>query len=384
MTQVDILNLIPAIYDAAFDPALWQTVLGRCASLLDSHCATLLYSQSALAGDMRLEGAGDGAIVHGFDASAIDDYLAHFAETNMFAARAIEVREGTIESDEDVMPRADFERTQFYNDFLVRRLGARSVLTTLLIRNRDRLVAMTLCRGTAATAGYLPRDRRLLAQLVPHLKRAHEVGERLHQHEARGKRLEELLDRAAHGVLVVTIGGRVLYANRAAERMLRQGDALAASPSGLRAATPAVSDRLRALVAQAALGFGGGALALPSRTGPETVNALTAPCVPDRPWSIASDPCALVLLRTEGARARLLPEHARALFGLSRAEAQVAALLYQGLALTAIAEALEISRHTARVHLNAILAKTGVHRQSMLMQRLDAVAELYGASRGGV
>jgi hypothetical protein len=153
MTQVDILNFIPAIYDAAFDPALWQTVLARCASLLDSHCATLLYSQSALAGDMRLEGAGDGAIVHGFDASAIDDYLAHFAETNMFAARSIEVPEGTIESDEDVMPRADFERTQFYNDFLLRRLGARSVLTTLLMRNRHRLVAMTFVGARRGAAG---------------------------------------------------------------------------------------------------------------------------------------------------------------------------------------------------------------------------------------
>lgn len=228
---------------------------------------------------------------------AIDDYLAHFAETNMFAARSIEVPEGTIESDEDVMPRAAFER-------------------------------------------------------------------------------------AAHGVLVVTIGGRVLYANRAAECVLRQGDALAASPSGLRAATPAVSDRLRSLVTQAALGFGGGALALPSQTGPEAVHALTAPCAPDRPWSIASEPCALVLLRPAGKRARLLPEHAGALFGLSRAEAQVAAMLHQGLNLAAIAEALEISRNTARVHLNAILAKTGTHRQSMLMQRLDAVAELYGAARG--
>lgn len=60
------------------------------------------------------------------------------------------------------------------------------------------------------------------------------------------------------------------------------------------------------------------------------------------------------------------------LFGLSRAEAQVAALLNHGLNLAEIAELLEISRHTARVHLNAILTKTGTHRQPMLMQRLDA------------
>ena len=380
MTQVDILNLIPAIYDAAFDPALWQTVLRRCASLLDSHCATLLYSQSALAGDMRLGGAGDGAIVHGFDSSAIDDYLAHFAETNMFAARSIEVPEGTIESDEDVMPRADFERTQFYNDFLVRRLGARSVLTVLLMRNRDRLVAMTLCRGTAGRVGYRAHDRRLLATLTPHLKRAHALGERLRLHEAQEAQLEDLLDRATHGVLIVTAAGRVLYANRPAEQALRQGDALAAGPGGLRAAMPAANEQLHALVARAASGTGGGALVLPSRIGPGAIHALVAPYAAAQPRPFANEPCALVLLRESGVRPPLLPEHARSIFGLSRTEALVATLLHQGLDLAAIAGALEISRNTSRVHLNAILAKTGTHRQATLMQRLDAVAELHGAS----
>jgi DNA-binding CsgD family transcriptional regulator len=87
-----------------------------------------------------------------------------------------------------------------------------------------------------------------------------------------------------------------------------------------------------------------------------------------------------VLLHESGVHAPLLPEHARSIFGLSRAESLVAALLHQGLDLAGIAGALEISRNTARVHLNAILAKTDTHRQAMLMQQLDAVAELHGAS----
>jgi len=382
MTQVDVHALIPSIYDAALDPGRWPAVIGECAALLDSQCATLLYSQSALAGDMRLEGAGDGAIVHGFDASAIEDYLAHFAGTNMFAARAIEVPVGTIESDQDVMPRADFERSEFYNDFLVRRLGARSVLTTLLIRNRDRLVAMTLCRGGTANARFSAHDKRVLAELTPHLERAHKVSARLRGHEAYAARLEELLDRSPRGLLIVNAAGRVRYANRPAEQVLRRCDALAVGADVLRAATPAASDRLHALIAEAAAGQGGGAVALPQRGGRGFVHALVVPCAAHRTWPTTSESCALVLLRPTQTRFRLLPEHARAIFGLSPSEARVASLLHQGLELAAIAGALKISRNTARVHLNAILAKTGTHRQAILMQRLSAIAELYGAPGG--
>jgi DNA-binding CsgD family transcriptional regulator len=280
------------------------------------------------------------------------------------------------------MPRADFERSEFYNDFLVRRLGARSVLTTLLIRNRDRLVAMTLCRGGAANPGYTAHDKRVLAELIPHLERAHKVSTRLRTHEMRAARLEELLDRSPRGLLIVNAAGRVHYANRPAEQVLRRCDALAVGAGVLRASASVANDRLYALIAEAARGSGGGAVALPQRSGRGFVHALVVPCAARRTWPTAGEPCALVLLRPTQTRFRLLPEHARAIFGLSPSEARVASLLHQGLDLAAIAAALEISRNTARVHLNAILAKTGTHRQAILMQRLSAIAELYGAPGG--
>ena len=49
-------------------------------------------------------------------------------------------------------------------------------------------------------------------------------------------------------------------------------------------------------------------------------------------------------------------------FGLTPAEAKLTAHLIDGLTLTAAAEALGISRNTARAQLSSIFAKTGVNR----------------------
>ena len=54
----------------------------------------------------------------------------------------------------------------------------------------------------------------------------------------------------------------------------------------------------------------------------------------------------------------------RGFFGLTRAEASVAAELANGLSLYEVADILEISRHTARNHLKRIFEKTGARRQA--------------------
>jgi DNA-binding NarL/FixJ family response regulator len=51
-------------------------------------------------------------------------------------------------------------------------------------------------------------------------------------------------------------------------------------------------------------------------------------------------------------------------YGLTRREAQVAALLAQGLPNLEIAEELEISAHTARHHIQGVLSKLNVHSRA--------------------
>ena len=63
-------------------------------------------------------------------------------------------------------------------------------------------------------------------------------------------------------------------------------------------------------------------------------------------------------------------ELVRAAFGLTRREAQVAAMLAKGRANAEIAEALRISPHTARHHTQNVLLKLGVRSRTRVADRL--------------
>ena len=58
-------------------------------------------------------------------------------------------------------------------------------------------------------------------------------------------------------------------------------------------------------------------------------------------------------------------------FGLTRAEQRLLALLAAGSSLTEVAETLNISIHTARTQLKAIQQKTGWHTQSEIARMVQ-------------
>ena len=69
-------------------------------------------------------------------------------------------------------------------------------------------------------------------------------------------------------------------------------------------------------------------------------------------------------------RAELGGERLTQLYGLTRAETAVCTQLASGLSLAEIAERLDLTRETARIHFKRILSKTGTHRQAELTRLL--------------
>jgi DNA-binding CsgD family transcriptional regulator len=79
---------------------------------------------------------------------------------------------------------------------------------------------------------------------------------------------------------------------------------------------------------------------------------------------------AIIPARPRPNRGRLDPVLLGDAFGLTQREAQVAALIGEGLELTEIARRLRIDAGTARNHLKSIFAKSGTHRQAELVALL--------------
>jgi DNA-binding CsgD family transcriptional regulator len=118
----------------------------------------------------------------------------------------------------------------------------------------------------------------------------------------------------------------------------------------------------------------GGLLQLPRPWPGKPLAVMVTPLsVPASPIDIALDatrPAALLLINDPDRAVQFPTDRLARAFGLTGAEAKLAAALATGTSLSAYAEAAEITIGTARWYLKQALAKTGAHRQSELVRHV--------------
>jgi DNA-binding CsgD family transcriptional regulator len=85
---------------------------------------------------------------------------------------------------------------------------------------------------------------------------------------------------------------------------------------------------------------------------------------------LARQPAAVVFVTDPERQTETPPELLKRLYGLTPREADLAALLLQGIDLKEAARQLGTSMNTARTHLRLIFEKTDTHRQSELIHLL--------------
>jgi DNA-binding CsgD family transcriptional regulator/PAS domain-containing protein len=181
---------------------------------------------------------------------------------------------------------------------------------------------------------------------------------------ARAEAAVEALEVSGTAVVLLDRSGEVLRVNKATERLF--GPDLQVTRKRLvsksHPATAKLDQAIRSLLwteASSALkppialpcGRGQPLLAYPVRLAGVSRDAL-APCQ------------ALVLIIDLNAHPRPPETSLRTLFGLTTAEATLAARLASGASIESIAKELDVAYETARNHLKSIFAKTNTHRQA--------------------
>jgi DNA-binding CsgD family transcriptional regulator len=118
----------------------------------------------------------------------------------------------------------------------------------------------------------------------------------------------------------------------------------------------------------------GGLLHLPRPWPGRPLAAMVTPLsMPASAVDIALDatrPAALLLINDPDRAVQFPTDRLARAFGLTSAEARLAAALATGSSLSAYAEAAQITIGTARWYLKQALAKTGAHRQSELVRHV--------------
>jgi DNA-binding CsgD family transcriptional regulator/PAS domain-containing protein len=222
------------------------------------------------------------------------------------------------------------------------------------------------------------RDIEFGGLLLPHIRRAVTISDLLDVKTIERARISQALDVLRCAVVLTDGRGAVLYANRAAERMMREGLVIRNSKGALLAKRPSAANELSAAIALAAgdeakMGKAGLAVRLTddddlpqfahvlplgrgelrTRLDPAAVAAVFIGAPPDE-----RDSAGLVA----------------AGFGLTPAETRVLENLLAGRTLKEAASELNIAYTTVRSHLDRILSKTGVSRQAELVRLAANIA----------
>jgi DNA-binding CsgD family transcriptional regulator len=281
--------VIGKIYDASVDASLWPGVIEQITDLMTGQIGVLTGPLAPPPAPCRVVSARASA-------EMLRLYAERFREINPIARACAALPVGTPATDRMLVPRTEFRRSEFYNDFM-RPMQSETWIGVVLIRGAT--AQLTVSR-TVRQPEWQADDIALFARLVPHLRRAIGIGQRLSRADlGRATNQMELLNTLAHAVLLLDGDGRVLFANMAAETQLGEGGALTVLGGLLHAATPACSAALLAAIARIDRSpdhAAGDALVLPDPAGGRPLHAVLAPASFAIDWPLASRPSVMMLL----------------------------------------------------------------------------------------
>ncbi len=370
-----LLDAVGAIYEAALAPELWPDALSRVSQLCGAHWAIFSAIPFASSPSSAVSIQNPEA-----DPEQLARMIARFTDpkNNPAIPVVLAAPPGRILRRASHFADPEWERTEIYQQ-LYRPFGVHDGFAAPLLKTADHFVPFGT--GRAKHRGrFEPADLAAFARLVPHLQRAMQVMLRLDTLTVRAGAMAAAWDRLPHGVILLDGRGRILWSNRAGEGILAAGRGLSMRAGALHSGDARASAGLARLIEEAArIGSAGrllarGALAVPRQSPARPLSVLVAPFrFPGGETALFGASPAVVVLVGDPDQRRELPEEVLIrLFGLTRAEAAIAARIGLGMNLKRAAGELGIAATTARQHLQRVLAKTGTHRQGELVRLLLA------------
>lgn len=372
--MVDEVRLIDDIYAAALDPSRWVGVIESLSDAVGGlrGCLTRIDART---------GEGIEAVLFRSDPTWVDAYAQHFGAINVFMHKHSSGRydepDRIVSTEEFCLPREDYLRSEYYNDFM----RPQDVERALFIRlGWVGDIESSINIGKRTNETFDQADLELAARLQPHIVRAYEIGRQLEGPVGVARNLVAALQHSPHALYLVSPDGALAFANAAAERLLARDRGLAVMNGRLTARHAETARRMEILFADAAYRGGprsGGAMSVPSPTGGLPLALRTSPLPLDEGPIFRAAAPVLVAVTDLEAEVRAPEEELKLLFGLSTAEARLAGAVFEGLTLPEAAQRFQVSVNTTRFQLGRVFDKTGVTRQAdlvKLMMRLAGAA----------
>lgn len=368
-------TLLDRIYGVIGDPARWPEVLAAVSDHIGGIGGQLIYN--APPGRKNL------MVLAGLDPQySVVYHKYHVWNPWTVAAKNQPFGEPFV-AGSLVDPRV-IDRTAFYADVL-----APQKIRDMVIINHRSLALDGGVGGlgfalSARAIDSAERIRRRLRSLAPHLCRALDASLRLGPMADGSRHLATLLQTMPGPALLLDVQARIVGANPAAERLLRNTDGLVriddkaprlAAPMAGEAASLARALKKTLGVVDGSGDEPGGPVRLTRRSAEAPLLVLPMPLPPPAfPfWELSQSARMLVLIVDPAMRNPAAASLLQRAFGLTDAEARVAALVGSGASRPQAARALGISPETVKTHLARCFAKTGTRSQVELARIVSAL-----------
>ncbi len=371
LSQDKLLSLIDQIYSTVATPTHWPAVVAEIARLAGTPRGLLF---------TPYHGMGEGGMwfAHNLSTAELENYIDYYYQTDLWTLRAFarDLPTRYPINCETLVPPDELDRSEFYNDYL-RHIDIRGAYSVMFGGEKDSYprVHLSVYRPNKSEP-FDAETGNLLNTLTPHLHRALDLGFRFAGLHSRARGKLEALNRLGFAVAGLDLDGSIAFMNRRAEEILTSNDGLAIRHQCIVAANnddnedfwQLIRNTIGALSKNAR--FPGGATTVRRPSGRRDYAVTVAPGA-GAP-SVAGIPTAwaLIFIVDPTLRHELPAERIARRFGLTAAEAQLAAALAAGRTLSEYAEAAALSMHTVRGTLKHVFAKTDTRRQVELVRLL--------------
>lgn len=348
-------EFIDLIYASLLGETSWQHFLDRLAASLPGGKSILFFHDAARSN-------GGLGLFSGLEPDIVSEYNLHYASKNPWMPKAAVRKVGRGVTADEMLPHHDLERTEFYNDFLLR-IGCTSAVGVTIMREEGVSFLLSTMTSQSDANENLPAAARL-SRLAPHLARAFR---HYRQHQSRKDIIDiggSLFDAIDVGLIIAGEGSVVKSVSRHAETMLEKGDAVRVSPLG----------RLRFCCERAELVFR--CMLRRDYAGDKVARflvdrmRLTLIRIEKDSHSLYFEgPTVVVLMEPLGGTGRSvsIEDFARTHM-LTGAERRALAGILSGKTVDEIAAAAGLSRETIRTQMKAVYTKTGVRTQIELVR----------------
>jgi DNA-binding CsgD family transcriptional regulator/PAS domain-containing protein len=364
-TDGKILSVVEALYDAAVDETLWPKAMGQIVEITDSHAATFCVIDGSERPRLPV------FMTFNFEQRFIDEYLEGMVLHDPTVQYIIAHPDRRIVHDAEFITEREKDKLFYYDwhgSFSDRLAGMVNPATNVqsgVTLHRTRKV------GDFET-GHIERFQ----FLYRHLDRAVRIGFQLGTLGTMQRMSYELLDANPLSIFVLDDKGYVLFANRAARALAAADEGVVLTSQGLSLTMSEDDSKFQALIAWASMARGqdraasGGAMQALRRSGKRPYSILVSP-LSRTSWNVTVVQPSVCVIVADADQDAALPEKLlHALYGMTRAEARLAARLAAGEDLQGAARNLGIAYPTARTQLSAIFRKTDTRRQGELIKVL--------------